>query len=342
MSSLTRFILFAYRSIALFALYAVLVGVLGYVGLLGFYAVNTTWIAPTTVHPTDENSLGVIDRLVTSQNSISALSMDREKQQLGMADLEARRRTFVALQAVLSRAIHQTTDNEMMIGQDLETLGEQKQADNARTDAMVQEQSGLDTEIRRDLAAGLITKSQAIQEESQLNDARNGLTDGKIAEVALRGSVLEKTTPGAPTIEAEAKRVDLQTQIATLDTQIVLAHQQIDSDDADIARIQDAIGRAKDTPYFLSTLGNVRIDLAFVPFDNEKPIAVGAPVYDCYLSFLVCRYAGSIRQVFPNEEKLQNPIFRTDMRGFLVQLDLRRPEASRSRTLFVGGRPLGI
>jgi hypothetical protein len=316
--------------------------VLGYVGLLGFYAMSTTWIAPTTIHPTDENSLGVIDRLVTSQNSISALSMDREKQHLGIADLEAQRRAFMVLQPVLSRAIQQTTDNETMIGQELAKLGEQKQADNVRTGAMVHEQLALDTQIGKDLAAGLITRSQAIQEESQLNDARNGLTDGKIAEIVLRGSVLDKTTADTTTVEAEAKRVDLQTQIAALDTQIILAHKQIDSDDADIARIHDAITRAQDTPYFLSTLGNVRIDLAFVPFDNEKPIVAGAPVYDCYLSFLVCRYAGSVRRVFPNEEKLQNPIFRTDMRGFLVQLDLVHPEATRSRTLFVGGKPFGI
>ena len=124
--------------------------------------------------------------------------------------------------------------------------------------------------------------------------------------------------------------------------ELKLAQKEIDSDSAQVEQINQATSAASDTPYFRSTLGNSTINLAFVPYDNQKSVSVGAPVYDCYLNFVACRYVGSVKYIFPNEEKLENPIFKTDMRGFLVQLDLTNQNVAQSKTLFVGNKPLGI
>jgi hypothetical protein len=58
------------------------------------------------------------------------------------------------------------------------------------------------------------------------------------------------------------------------------------------------------------------------------------------LKVLLCRNVGTIKHVFTSEEHGSHPIFRTDLRGFLVQLDLDNQEAAKSKTLFVNRKPL--
>jgi hypothetical protein len=58
------------------------------------------------------------------------------------------------------------------------------------------------------------------------------------------------------------------------------------------------------------------------------------------LKVILCREVGTIKQVFTSEEHGSHPIFRTDLRGFLVQLDLDNQESAKSKTLFVNRKPL--
>jgi hypothetical protein len=94
------------------------------------------------------------------------------------------------------------------------------------------------------------------------------------------------------------------------------------------------------TPYYIVKSEGKTATFAFVPYDNKGAIATGVSVYDCYLKVLGCRAVGTVKQVFTAEEHAAHPIFRTDMRGFLVQLDLDDQESAKSKTLFVNRKPL--
>ncbi len=342
MQTMHKLVLFLYRSVAIIALYGILIGVLSYISVLGFYAVNTSWIAPTTINPTDEMSLGVTDKLVTSRNAIATLTLDVERQQMGIATLRTQRSSLAALQPLIQSAISDRRAQDKESAHRLTDLYAQKNSDNARTTKVLNKVETVESRIDLDLAAGLITQADAAEAEAQLNQEQNSLTDGKIEAASLYDTVEDKSAANTDTVETVAKEVDLQSQIATLDMELKLAQKEIDSDSDQIQQINQATSGAADTPYFRSTLGNSTINLAFVPYDNQKSVSIGAPVYDCYLDFVACRYVGSVKYIFPNEEKLQNPIFKTDMRGFLVQLDLTDQNVARSKTLFVGNKPLGI
>ncbi|HTB97985.1 MAG TPA: hypothetical protein VK716_13315 [Terracidiphilus sp.] len=342
MQGLSRFILLSYRMVAIAALYAVLVGVLGYVALLAFYTVSTSWIAPTTVVPSDLESLGVEDKIVASQNALANLALDVTREELSVGDFNSQRSSLLVLEPILARAIQRTRSQNHAIGDELDRLGTEKQANLAQTGEALRRNSILADRVQKDLAAGLITRTEAAQEEMQLNQMRNSLTDGKIDEVVLRGTVLDKQATAESDVDALAKQVELRSKVATLDMEIVLARKEMASDQSEIDEIKHAMNTVRGAPYFEPANRQIAINLAFVPFANQGQIRNGAPVYDCYLNFVACRYVGSVAQVFPNEEKLQNPIFKTDMRGFLVQLDLNDPRAARSKTLFVGSKPLGI
>jgi hypothetical protein len=322
MKSLGKWILSAYRSVALIALYGILAGVAIYVGTLGFYTINTSWIAPTSVAPTDADSLAISDHLVASQNALATLQMDLQRQNLTVADYEAQRSALNALEPALSHAINTEHMQDRMVASRLMALKGRNAADIERTEGLLENDATVAHSIQQDLNAGLITKAAATASLTQLNESRNALTDSNIADVELQGTILEKKTSVQTDIDAFSKQVDLHSQIATLDVEVAVARQQAAS--------------------FTSASGGTQVYLAFVPYDNEKHVAVGDPLYDCYLDFIGCRYVGTVKHVYKNEEKVNNPIFHTEMRGYVVQLDLADTNVVRSKTLFVGGKPLGI
>jgi hypothetical protein len=55
---------------------------------------------------------------------------------------------------------------------------------------------------------------------------------------------------------------------------------------------------------------------------------------------LVCRKVGVVKQIFPGEEQAVHPIFKTQIRGFLIQMNLDHGESAKSKTVFLGGKPV--
>ena len=79
---------------------------------------------------------------------------------------------------------------------------------------------------------------------------------------------------------------------------------------------------------------------AFVPYDNQSNVSIGTAVYDCFLNMVVCRKVGAVKQIFAGEEHATHPIFRTDIRGFLIQMQLDHSESAKSKTVFLNRKPL--
>lgn len=55
---------------------------------------------------------------------------------------------------------------------------------------------------------------------------------------------------------------------------------------------------------------------------------------------VLCRKVGSVKQIFPGEEQATHPIFKTQIRGFLIQMNLDHPESAKSKTVFMGRKPV--
>jgi hypothetical protein len=77
-----------------------------------------------------------------------------------------------------------------------------------------------------------------------------------------------------------------------------------------------------------------------VPYDNQSDAKVGAPIYDCYLNMVLCRKVGTVKQIFLGEEVINHPIFKTQVRGLTILMDLSHPESAKSQTVFLGRKPL--
>ncbi len=94
----------------------------------------------------------------------------------------------------------------MTAGPELATLDKQKLADNVTTQKVLAELNEVESNINKDLAAGLITQGDAATQLAALNQAKDAYTDNKIAEVLLTDSVLDKTTIGTSSLNVLVKQ----------------------------------------------------------------------------------------------------------------------------------------
>ena len=317
-----------------------LAGILAYAFVMGFYAVNSSWAAPVILSAADEKSLDFREKLVTSQQTIEDLKVDSNKLQSGLAEMKKHRSALVELEPELQQAIVREKTHNRTTGPELATLDRQKQADNLKTQKVLAQLKEVEANINKDLAAGLITKGDAATQLAALNTAQGAYTDSRIAEILLTDSVLDKTTTGTNSLDVLEKQAELRSEVAQLDIAINVAEKQSQEETRQIDRLRQAIRTAKQSPYYLNASGEKTLYFAFVPYDNQTNAVAGAAVYDCYLNMVGCRRVGTVKQIFPGEEQATHPIFKTQIRGFLIQMNLDHPESAKSKTVFLGRKPM--
>jgi hypothetical protein len=311
-----------YRIFAILTLYLVLAGVLAYGFVMGFYALNTSWAAPVILSPADDKSLDFTEKLVTSRQTLEDLNVDKKRLEGGVEEMDRHRVALEALEPELQRAITREKQHNLTTGPQLLDLDKQKQADIRKTQTVMAQVKEVEAAIDKDLAAGLITKGDAATQR------------------ALTDNILEKTTTDTKTLDVLDKQAELISEIAQLDIAIGVAQKQLHEDTQQIDRLKQALNTAKQTPYYLSVSGASAVNFAFVPYDNQSSASPGAAVYDCFLNMVLCRKVGTVKQIFAGEEHAIHPIFRTDIRGFLIQMQLDHPESAKSKTVFLNRKPL--
>jgi hypothetical protein len=329
-----------YRVFAISTLYVVLGGVLAYGFVMGFYALNTSWAAPVILSPSDDKSLDFTEKLVTSRQTLEDLTVDVRRLDGSVEEMNQHRAALLALEPELKAAIIREKKHNQATGPQLAELDKQKQADNLKTQVVMAQVKEVEATIDKDLAVGLITKGDAATQRAALNQAQSSYTDSKISEVLLTDNVLEKNTTDTKSLDVLDKQAELASEIAQLDIAIGVAQKQIHEETQQIDRLKQALATAKQTPYYLIVSGAGTVYFAFVPYDNQGHVSTGTAVYDCYLNMVACKRVGTVKQIFSGEEHATHPIFRTDIRGFLVQMQLDHPESAKSKTVFLSRKPL--
>jgi hypothetical protein len=329
-----------YRIFAILTLYVVLLGVVAYGFVMGFYALSTSWAAPVILSPADDKSLDFTEKLVTSRQTLEDLNVDKKRLEGSVDEMNRHRAALLALEPELRAAIIREKKHNQATGPQLLELDKQKQADNVKTQAVMAQVREVEAAIDKDLAAGLITKGDAATQRAALNQAQSSYTDSKISEVLLTDSVLEKTTADTKSMDVLDKQAELISEIAQLDIAISVAQKQIHEETQQIDRLKQALTTAKQTPYYLIVSGDSTVYFAFVPYDNQSNVSAGTAVYDCYLNMVACKKVGTVKQIFAGEQHATHPIFKTDIRGFLIQMQLEHPESAKSKTVFLNRKPL--
>jgi hypothetical protein len=329
-----------YRVFAIAALYAVLGGVLAYAFVMGFYALNKSWAAPVILSAFDEKSLDYMSKLVTSRQTIEDLKVDVTRLESNLAEMKKHRAALDALDPALQKAIDREHSHDQVTGPQLAQLEAQKEADNSKTQALLVQMHEIEAQIKGDLASGLITKGDAETQLATLNQEETAYTDSRIAGVLLTDNILDKTTTGTKSLDVLEKQAELRSELTQLDITINVDEKQLSEENLQIQRLHDAIQTAKLSPYYLNATGSQRLYFAFVPYDNRADAKPGLAIYDCYLNMIVCRKVGTVKQVFTGEEIITHPIFKNQVRGFTILMDLTHRGSAKSQTVFLGRKPL--
>lgn len=330
-----------YRAFAAFMLYSFLVLVAGMGAYWGFYAVNSGWVVPLSISPSNDHILSLTSQLVASDSAKNTLVVANTNLMKTREELLKHRAALVSLSGQLDSALSKTREANSNTGNELSGLAVQKRTDITQQAKVLNDAQIIRAGIEKDLKLGLITKAEAIQQETTLAQFQGLYTDSRVNEVTLRDNIHQKlANDDLAAVDTLSKQVDLRTQIAQIDLQIATGQDTFNNNLVQIETLKKAMTTTKESPYFLVSQTTDVLHFAFVPYDNQRHVTAGTPIYDCYLSMVVCREVGTIAKVFRDEEHTVNPVYKNDMRGFLIQLTLKNEESAKSRTMFVGGKPL--
>jgi hypothetical protein len=333
--------LFSYRLFAFFMLYGLLLVIGSYGFTMGFYSINHGWVVPMSISPSNDKILAMTQQAVTTQSTLNTLLTTNSNLLKTRVELLNRKAALQALDSQLTGAVASERSGNTLTGVTLDSLSTQKTMDIAATKSMLDQFEQQKAGIDHDLKMGLITQVEYNQQLTTLIQFKNSFTDSQVSKAMTDLTRQKLASASYNTVDMVSKQVELRSKIADYDLQISMGDDQIKNNDVQIATIRKAFDTVRENPYYLATKANSPLTFAFVPYDNQNRIAEGSVVYDCLLSMIGCKEVGKISRVFhDDEEKAINPFYKTDLRGFLVQLDLSNSESKKSKTLFVGNKPL--
>ncbi len=332
-------IIWAYRFGGMIALLSLLLALVGYAFAFVFFLTDKTWMVPVIISTSDTVSLDLTQKIVLTQQTREDLALDIIKLQNGVIEMRQHQAALQKLEPALSVAIDRERRHNTTNGDALEELDQQKRIDNFNSGGVLADVATVESSIDKDLASGLITKTEAASARASLNTAYTAFTDSRIGEVLLRYNVLAKKTTDTKTLDTLSKAAELHSEISQLNIAILVAERQIKVERDQVARLDTALDAANTTAY-ASVQSNATV--AFVPYDHTKHTGSGTVVYACEFYFLWCHNAGTVDSVYSTEQHQTSPFFRVDTRGVLAKLNLKDSEDSKNDVLFLRRKPLGF
>ncbi|MFZ5893501.1 MAG: hypothetical protein ACOY0T_20740 [Myxococcota bacterium] len=354
----SRWIVSAYRLLGFVVLVCILVGIVSYIGLNLTYFVHRAWVAPIVISPTDPRVLDLSSRMAHE-------SWMREQVEASRIELTARidraRRTVEAekqYQESFQAALEQDANARRVAAWQLGRLHRQY----AEVKKELQETSTAFSKVARDRSAqefqaklidedAMLARTQKLAEMSQSNlslDDRGVEVTQRLLGSTREASVLERLAK-QPKLGAEARGLSYEgVNIAKQFQDSLLAVGTAEADAAAAEKALSALDKAVERyDHLIKTLDSAslmraashRLNLAFVPYDNQNRAQPGRPVFECVLQLLVCRRVGQIKTVLDGEVMGKHPVYGTDLRGEYVELEVEG-NAMHSRVLHVGRPPL--
>lgn len=349
MMSINSAIVLLYRRVAFSVLALFFIGVISYVGLVAFYLLSSSWGAPIHLSPSQQ-------KVLAFQPEISALQAALNKQYVELVTAQAMEKTLkeqaVHVDILLERqngAILSESAQLASASKSINSILSRKRADIKQTDKALTDAKMLLNRVDQELAAKLITTDQAVSRKIAIQASINAATDAKTQAIQLadqsrqmqEGS--ETLAGGSSSLIAMGsvkQSIELQTLKAQLEIQLFTVTATAKALQQSIDENNRVLTIAKTSPYFRALTESVNV--AFVPYENFHGIKVGDKVYDCYLQVILCREAGVVTTLYDAEEYARHPLFKTDLKGRLIEVKFTKPEAAESQVVFIGGKPLLI
>ena len=341
----TLILIYKLVGVALLSLCAL--AVVAYATLFLFYSFNRDWAAPITLSPSQERVLSV-----RPQVTMLEAGLDKTKIELGTFKAQIINKAQQLNQIdTLLRRIDGAQSNEALAMSETDksinsVLKDQQKVINDSAHA-VSETNRLENAIEDELAANLITRDQAASRLISIQAARSAAVAAKASALSLYEQARQART-GADTLRGGASSLaatqslyqeqQLRAIRAQTEIDLMTANAAVEALSKTLVDGEKVLTLARMSPYH-QAMDRI-IYLAFVPYSNIKIAKVGDKIYDCYLHIIVCREVGIVTRVYEPEEYARHPLFRTDLKGKMIEAEYQDMEASRSQVVFIGRKPL--
>ena len=325
--------LFAFTTLAMFVSGGV------YVGREIYRAATDAFIAPAILSPDS-------DMVLTNKMKMAEMLVERTKAKSELeiidADIAACDKAISRL-AVLTKSatgsiawsksvnVQQTSAGAA----DFAKLAEQKVV----LTTMLDKQRSLAEESKRNMEAGLVSKTdyaKEVQAQNQielaiLENERTSVTSNLAisqAELARRSLANADGSPATPEMllrDDQLVRIELDTlkleaeKRAKATERAAIADKIVKMDEIESELRARPVFRALEHP----------IDVAFVPYTQSEGVAKGQPVYDCIWGVFACKPVGTVAEVVPGEVIMPDP-WGNQARGQYLVLG---PAAARKRQI---------
>lgn len=350
MTPFQKFIVSAYRYLAAGVLIAILSTGVGYALITLFYTANSSWAAPILISQTHERIMQLQAELFRSRQAMGLLDSGLKALHAESAVLRTEEITLSALLDRGQSAQEQQRKEDRSSAAELVPLTKEKAADVARTSQVIASLTKQEASVSAELAAGLITEADAASRRAAFNALKVSATESAVARVSLQRQLADlrhssDTLAGgrstsAAALELVSRLAQLRSQLAHVRLKLNENSLQVANKTSELAKLKSIVSTLADSPYYRVTVADSPLSFAFIPYANEGGIKVSEPVYDCVLQVLWCRKVGVVKRIHHDEEHAQHPLFRADMRGFLVEMELTERSAAKSRVVFIGNAPL--
>ena len=310
-----------YRHTALLVIGSMFPTIVIFFLMMGFFFFNESWVAPTQLSLTSDKMLTfsqgymqASQNVATLQGGVMSAKHDYDLAVANASKYKSASNTLASTNRTLSDSLNG------------------KMADINDTRVLSNELNMRKSSIRNALKAGLITNSDAASQLSGIQTFHNLVNDGKTTSIATRSS-------------AELSMTQLNIQAMAAQSDVTKARDILKLAQAQLAPANTQLKTLKSTVYYsIMTQGNA--NMAFVPYENLDNLSVGQPVFDCYLTIVLCYKVGTISSIQHDETTVPFPVmnirFSRDMRGYFVLLNIDKGEEAsmRSKLLFFGRKPL--
>jgi hypothetical protein len=356
-ASLNKLLVSAYKLIGFGLLAIILLGIVSYVGVHGFYLVHRSWVVPTVISPNDPLVMDLRARIahedwmrhkVLTEKATLEVQLRKARR---VAELE---KTF---QHHFRRAMKKDAAVRRASLQQLARVrAEQAQIEREMRGAIDALLVPARKKLRADYAAKLIDEEQMLRESYQLAQMAEArlLTGQSRVDLGERARQLELDVAAFESAARRFAQTDepvnydglaLQREHESSLNQALGAQDEvealergIDELDQSVIHYDEILNTLEESPMLRAT--QAQLALAFVPYDNEDRVSEGAPVYACSLGVLFCRKVGRIQAYWEGEVKQPHPVYGRELRGQLAELVLDDPSFAKHDVLHVNRAPL--
>jgi hypothetical protein len=356
-ASLNKALVSAYKLIGFGLLSIILLGIVSYVGVHGFYLVHRSWVVPTVISPSDPIVMDLRARIahedwmrhkVLTEKAALEVQLRKAKR---VAELEK------AFQHHFRRAMKKDAAVRRASLQQLAKVrAEQAQIEREMRRAIDALLVPARKKLEADYAAKLIDEEQRLRESYQLAQMAEArlLTGQSRIELGEKARQLELDVAAFESAARRFAQTDepvnydglaLQREHESSFNQALGARDEvealergIDELDQSVVHYDEILNTLEESPMLRAT--QAQLALAFVPYDNEDRVSEGAPVYACRLGVLFCRKVGRIQAYWEGEVKQPHPVYGRELRGQLAELVLEDPSFAKHDVLHVNRAPL--